>query len=199
VHRSALLPSNEVELLEALAGRDLDEVEIDRWAVFVRSAGRAWMFFPVEVAYEEGDPIRDVDRIAIKEAEPSRSAKEGVARDLGNIQRICIARSLRAYFPGQRTAGTELVLGGKAVRIPPGVGHRSVQFAPQRLAEALASRPELRDLHFMSVDLGLVIETDQHRVLIRTSGYSAEQFIDPAPQSEHLADCDLLPLRSPLS
>jgi len=157
------------------------------------------MFFPVEVAFEEGDAIRDVERIAVKEAEPGRGANKDVARDFGKVRRICIARSLRAYFPGERTRGTEVMLGGKWVRTPPGVGYRSVQIAPQRLAEQLASTPELRELHFMPVDLGLVIESDQHRVLIRTSGYSTEHFMDPAPNSDHLADCDLLPLRSPRS
>jgi hypothetical protein len=189
-----LIPVTESELIESLTDRDLDEVRTDRWAVSIRSGRRGWMLFPVEVAYAEGDPILDVERIAIKEVEPDSSPGRDLGRDLGKVERIYVARTLRAYFPAQPHAGGERMVDGRSIKIPPSVGYRWVEVAPHRLADEITSRPELRALHFIAVDEGLVFETDQHRVLVRTSGYSAEGFIDPAPDNERLTSCDLVPL-----
>jgi hypothetical protein len=196
MHRSALIPSSESQLLTRLPGGDLDQVSTDGWAVFVRSAKHAWMLFPEEVAYEEDDPVRDVERIAIKPValEQVTSAREDVGRGLGRVERICIARTLFAFRPGRPVGSTELQLGRRKVEIPPGIRHDVVEIAPQRLAGMLVTSPELRDLHFMPVDVGLVLETGNHRVLIRTHGFFADPFLDPAPDSRHLVECDLLPL-----
>jgi hypothetical protein len=199
VHRSALIPSDESQLLATLAGGELDQMSTDGWAVFVRSAGRSWMFFPEEVAYAEDDPIRDVVRIAIKQVglEQVTEAREDVGRSLGKVESICVARTLCAFLPGRPVGTTDLRLGERTVEIPPGVRHESVEIAPQRLPAMLVSTPALRDLHFMPADLGLVLETVKHRVLIRTYGFFADPFIDPAPDSPHLANCDVLPLDIP--
>ena len=199
MHRSAFLTPGERQLLAALAGGELDQIRTDGWAVFLRSAMRGWRFFPEEVAYEEGDPIRDVERIAVNEVglEHVTGARDDVGRGLGKVARICVARTLRAFLPGRPVGTTELRLGERKVEIPPGVRHDNVEIAPQRLPGLLVSTPVLRDLHFMPVDLGLVFETGEHRVLIRTYGFFADPFIDPTPDSAHLANCDLLPLDIP--
>jgi hypothetical protein len=185
-------------LLARLLDGELDALRTDGWAVFVRSAERVWMFFPEEISYEEGDPIRDVERIAVKEVGPdSITDARKVGDDLGRVKRVWVARTLRAFFPGRPVASTELRLGTQTVEVPRGVRHEGVEIAPQRLPGMLLSTPALRDLHFMPVDLGLVLETGDHRVLIRTYGFFADSFIDPSPDSAHVANCDLVPVETP--
>ena len=154
------------------------------------------MLFPEEVAYEEDDPVRDVERIAIKLVPPEKvaEAREDVGRGLGRVDRICVARSLFAFLPGRPVGSTELRLGKRNVEIPPGIRHEVIEIAPQRLPAMLGSTPGLQDLHFMPVDVGLMLEMGSRRALIRTHGFFADPFLDPAADSKHLANCDLLPL-----
>ena len=198
MHRSALIPADQIDLLATLPGADLDQMSTDGWAVFVRSAEYAWMLFPEEVAYEENDPVRDVERIAIKSVTVGEvAAREDVGHDLGRVTRICVARTLFAFIPGRPVGATELELGKRKVELPRSIRHDRVQIAPHSLAARLVDASDLQDLHFIPVDIGLLIETRNHRILVRTYGFFADPFVDPPSDSKHLADCDLLPLQTP--
>ena len=188
MHRSALIPSDESQLITTLAGGELEQISTDGWAVFIQSADRGWMLFPEVIAYEDDDPVRDVERIAIKPValEEVASAREDIGRSLGRVESICVGRTLCAFLPGRPVGSTEHQLGKRKVEIPPGIRHDRVWIAPQRLAGMLLNTPELRYLHFMPLDVGLVLETGNHRILVRTHGFFAEPFLDPPPDSTHL-------------
>ena len=98
MHRSALIPAGETQLLSGLAGGDVDQISTDGWAVFVRSAERAWMLFPEEVAYEEDDPVRDVERIAIKLVPPEKVAEATVKGLRAKRRIVWVPGTLRYVF-----------------------------------------------------------------------------------------------------
>src|SRR5438445_4595879 len=132
MHRSALIPSDESQLITTLAGGELEQISTDGWAVFIQSAYRGWMLFPEEIAYEDDDPVRDVERIAIKPValEEVASAREDIGRSLGRVESICVARTLCAFLPGRPVGSTEHQLGKRKVEIRPGIRHYRVWIAP---------------------------------------------------------------------
>jgi hypothetical protein len=192
MHRSALLPTSQAQILATLSGHELREVGTDGWSVWAVVGDQRIHFVPREVRYEEDDPILDVDRIELEIATEEAPKNPALGKDLGRIERVFLVRTLTAYLPPEHHPAREATFGGKTVKIPAGEGYRAVNVAPSGLKPLLARAANLRELHFMPVDIGVVIATAGHRVLVNTCGYFVEASVDADDHSGQIRDSDLI-------
>lgn len=196
MHRTALLPTAQTQLLATLPGQELDELTTDGWSVFIVVGGRRIHFIPKEVHYEQDDPIRDVDRIDVAIASEQAPTITPIGRDLGSIERVCLVRTLTAYLPPEDVPAHDITVDGRTVKVPAGQGHRTVSVAPSGLNALLAGATDVRLLHFMPVDIGVVIVTAHHRVLVNTCGYFVEASVDADDHTGQIRDSDVIELHN---
>jgi len=157
------MPQEEGRFLISLLGYPLDHLDTDGCSVHMRAGRLALSLTPEEIATPDPlHPHGDVVRVRVERSKETLSHADctTLANSFGVMKEVLIASTVISFSPPQYAPPTPI--------LPAGTQYGPIYRLPTRMKND--RKAERDDESFGAVDIGVLIVTDKHKVLVSTDG-----------------------------